>query len=82
MKSVVYSANALRDRRKYANMAGRLDKALSEYASGDGAHANNVKQLSGSSAKRLRVANFRVVFEETDDTVLVTSIGPRGSIYE
>jgi mRNA interferase RelE/StbE len=41
-----------------------------------------VRQLRGSTAKRLRVGDFRVVFEETASEVVVTRIGPRGSIYE
>ena len=34
-------------------------------------------ELSGRSGKRLRVGDFRVIFEESDTEILVTKIGPR-----
>jgi mRNA interferase RelE/StbE len=43
---------------------------------------NNVKQLVGVDAKRLRIGDFRVIFTETNDTITVLDIGPRGGIYE
>lgn len=82
MKSVRYTADALRDLKRHGNMAARVRKALTEYAADGIAHANNVTQLVGSTAYRMRVADFRVIFEETDDAVLVTRIGPRGSVYD
>ena len=33
------------------------------------------------TAKRLRVGNFRVIFEETEAEILVTKIGP-GGVYD
>jgi mRNA interferase RelE/StbE len=50
------------------------------FADGSGAHANNVTQLVGASAKRLQVGDFRVIFEEADATIVVTKIGPRGGV--
>jgi mRNA interferase RelE/StbE len=41
-----------------------------------------VKQLVGVDAKRLRVGDFRVIFTETIDTLIILDIGPRGGIYE
>jgi mRNA interferase RelE/StbE len=41
-----------------------------------------VKTLKGGLGKRLRVGSFRVIFEETDDEILVSNIGPRGDIYD
>jgi mRNA interferase RelE/StbE len=38
--------------------------------------------LRGSSLKRLRVGDFRVLFEETETEIIVTRIGPRGSVYD
>jgi mRNA interferase RelE/StbE len=46
------------------------------------AQANNVIQLQGSIAKRLRVAGFRVLFTETETTITVLDVGPRGEIYD
>ncbi len=63
-------------------MAGRLLEAISDYATAPSAHANNVTRLVGSPAGRLRVGDFRIVFEETETEIIVTKIGPRGSIYD
>jgi mRNA interferase RelE/StbE len=38
--------------------------------------------LTGVDAFRLRVQDFRVVFSETADTIIIIDIGPRGGIYD
>ncbi len=43
--------------------------------------ANNLTQMVGSPAKRIRVGDVRIIFEETETDILVTKPGPRGSIY-
>lgn len=56
---------------------------ISAYAADPASQANNVKRLTGRpEIMRLRVGNFRVLFTEADDDVLVIDIGPRGSIYD
>ncbi|WP_135470538.1 type II toxin-antitoxin system RelE family toxin [Crenalkalicoccus roseus] len=82
MKLVRYTADAARSLRRHGNMAARIRRAIGEYATDQAAHANNVRPLVGSSAKRLRVGDFRVIFEETETEILVTKIGPRGSVYD
>jgi DNA-binding XRE family transcriptional regulator len=46
------------------------------------AHANNVSRLVGSTACRLRIGDFRVIFEETDTDIIVTKFAPRGNVYD
>lgn len=82
MKTVRYTSDAARDLRRHGNMAGRVRRAISEYASDSSAHANNVIRLAGSTALRLRVGDYRVIFEETETELLVTKIGPRGGVYD
>jgi mRNA interferase RelE/StbE len=82
VKRVRYSEAAYRELLRHANMASRIRKAMLEYASETGARRNQVVALKGSSAKRLRVGDFRIVFEEDVDTIFVTKIGPRGDVYE
>ena len=77
---VSYTSDALKSLRKHGNMTPRIRKAITEMA--DGAHANNVRQLVGSSAFRLRVGDFRVIFERTETEIVVTRIAPRGSVYD
>ena len=79
MKTVIYTTDALNALRKHRNVSKAITAKVRRYAE---TGAGNVTQLVGSSAKRLRVGDFRVIFEETADTITVTAIGPRGSIYE
>ena len=81
MKQVRYTADAAKALKRHGTMAARIRKALADYAADPAAHANNVRQLVGSPAKRLRVGDFRVVFEETGEEIVVTKVGPRGGIY-
>lgn len=81
MKSVRYSPDAIRALRRHGNIAARLRRALAEYAGDPAAHANNVTRLVGTSAKRMRVGDFRILFEEGEAEIMVTKIGSRGSVY-
>jgi mRNA interferase RelE/StbE len=82
MKAVRYSAEAIADMKRCGNMAARVRKAINEYAANPAAHANNVTRLVGSPANRMRVADFRVIFVETEQQLVVTRIGPRGNVYD
>jgi mRNA interferase RelE/StbE len=82
MKSVVYTVSAAKDLRRHGNMAARVRRAVDEYAADGIAHANNVTELVGSSGKRLRIGGFRVIFDESETTLIVTKVGPRGDVYE
>ena len=75
-------------------MAARVRKAINEYAANPAAHANDVTRLVGSPASRMRVADYRVIFVETEHALgslasdargqelVVTRIGPRGNVYD
>ena len=82
MKTVRYSPDARRALKRHGNMATRLLRAVADYAGDPSAHANNVRPLVGSNAKRLRVGDFRIIFEDAETEIIVTKIGPRGSIYD
>ncbi len=82
MKTVRYHPDAVRSLKRYGNVAARLRKAMDDYAAETGAHANNVTRLVGSPAFRLRVGDFRAIFEETETDIFVTAIAPRGSADE
>lgn len=82
MKTVRYTTEALRNLKRRGNMAVRIRRAIEEYAADPAAHANNVTQLIGSSASRMRVGDYRVIFVETDGDLSVVKVGPRGGIYE
>ena len=82
MKAVRYTADAARDLRRHGNMAARVRKAVSEYAEAGGAHANNVIRMVGSSGSRMRIGDFRVIFEESETAITVTKVAPRGGAYD
>lgn len=82
MKTVTYTLDAARDLKRHGNVAERVRKAIREYAADGIARANNVTQLVGSDVKRLRVGDFRAIFDETADTITVTKVGPRGGVYD
>lgn len=64
VRTVVYSGEALKQLKRHGNVASRVRKAMAEYAADPAAHANNVTRLAGSTALRMRVRDFRVVFED------------------
>ena len=82
MKAVRYTVGAAKDLKRHGDVAARIRKALGEYAADPSAHANNVTQLVGSTGWRMRVGDFRVVFENSESEIVVTKIGPRGEVYE
>ncbi len=82
MRTVVYTLDAARDLKRHGNVAARVRKAISEYAADPLAHANNVTQLVGSPFWRIRVGDFRAIFEATETTLTVVKVAPRGEAYE
>ena len=82
MKTVMYTKVTLRNLQVHRNRARQIRAKIDQYATSPAALANNVIQLSGSSAKRLRIAGFRVLFTETETTITILDVGPRGEIYE
>jgi mRNA interferase RelE/StbE len=59
-------------------------RKLRELAADPYARNNNVKKLSGRPGFRLRVGDWRVIYELRDMEliVLVVTFGPRSSIYD
>ena len=55
---------------------------IEQYAAAPASLANNVKKLQGRDGYRLRVGDWRVIFDQDDVVLDVLQIGPRGSIYE
>jgi mRNA interferase RelE/StbE len=84
MHSIRYTADALKTlRRMPRNTADLIRRKVQEVAV-DPATSRNVKKLKGRDGYRLRVGDWRVVYD-LDNGVLVLiviEIGPRGSIYD
>lgn len=82
MKRLVILPAAAKALRRHRSESERLLAKLEAYAADPATQANNVKALKGLTARRLRVGDFRIVFEETDAEIVVTKIEPRGSVYD
>ena len=82
VKTIRFSVAAAKELKKHGNMAARARRAIVEYAADASAHANNVTALVGMPEKRMRIGDFRMIFEETETEIVVTRFGPRGNVYD
>ncbi len=56
-----------------------MDLRLTQFAkSGQG----DVKRLKGRAGTRLRVGDWRVIFDETPDALITVAVGHRREIYD
>jgi mRNA interferase RelE/StbE len=82
VRKIAYSKDALKAlRRMPREEAHRIRGKIEQYAAEPTSQANNVKTLRGRDGLRLRVGDWRVIFEDDLGTMNVLLIGPRGSIY-
>jgi mRNA interferase RelE/StbE len=65
------------------NWQKRIVKKIREVAANPYAPNNNLTKLQGREAYRLRVGDWRVIYELQDSrlVMLVVEVGPRGGIY-
>jgi len=69
-------------RRLPTNVSARIVEKIDSYAANPTVLANNVKKLQGRDGYRLRVGDWRVVFDESATVLDVLAIGARSGIYE
>jgi len=82
-KKIAYSKRAIRTLAKLpANESTRIRSKLRQYADDPASQANSVKKLQGRDAYRLRVGDWRIIFDENDVVIEVIEVGARGSIYK
>ena len=63
------------------NEADRIRRKVYQYADDPASLKTNVKKLKGREGFRLRVGNWRVIFDENGDVLDVLDVDSRGSIY-
>jgi mRNA interferase RelE/StbE len=80
MKPIAFTPASTRQWVKLsAQVRQRIDARLAEFAaSGKG----DVKRLKGRQGSRLRVGDWRVIFYEEGNTIIVVAVGHRREIYD
>jgi mRNA interferase RelE/StbE len=68
--------------RMSAKTAASIQGKIEQYAADPASLGNNVAKLQGREGYRLRVGDWRVIFEQDGVVLDVLQIGPRGRIYE
>ena len=70
-------------RRMPSNVAKTVVGKINQLAENPYAPNNNITRLTGESGYRLRVGDWRVLYEIDDDTLVIEiiKIGPRGGVY-
>lgn len=66
------------------NVARLIRDKLRQLAENPYATSNNATKLQGRPGYRLRVGNWRIIYEIQGDrlVILVLDVGPRGGIYQ
>ena len=83
MKQIAFSKTAVRALRRMPSHAAALIRAkIKQYATDPESLGNNVKALRGRDGFRLRVGDWRVIFDEDGRVISVLEIGPRGGAYD
>jgi len=80
MKQIAFTAaGACQWTKLSPDVRSRIDKRLEEFAmTGHG----DVKRLKGREGMRLRVGDWRVIFYEDQETIVVAAVGHRRDIYD
>jgi mRNA interferase RelE/StbE len=79
MKTVRYTASATRDLRRIPSAKAIVAKVsrLAETGAGD------VKPLvNRDGRRRLRIGDYRVIYEDLGEEIVVIAVGHRSTIYE
>lgn len=82
MKTVTYTAGATGALLKHRNEARRIRAKIDDYAADPLARATWATPLAGRPGKRLRIGEFRAIFEENETTIIILRIAPRGSVHD
>ncbi|HEY5064963.1 MAG TPA: type II toxin-antitoxin system RelE/ParE family toxin [Xanthobacteraceae bacterium] len=80
MKSIAFTPASARQWVKLLEQVRqRIDARLTDFAaSGKG----DVRRLKGRQGSRLRVGDWRVIFYEDGNTIVVVAVGHRREIYD
>jgi mRNA interferase RelE/StbE len=83
MRQIAFSKAALRAlQRMPPDHARWIRGKIVQFAEDPSSLANKVKKLQGRAGYRLRVGNWRVLFDDDGIVLAIIHIGPRGGIYD
>lgn len=83
MKTVTYTKAAARAlARMPVNVARTIRGKIKQYASDPASLANNVKKLQSRPGYRLRIGDWRVIFDEDGKVIAILAVLPRGGAYD
>lgn len=83
MKNINYTKKALKFLEKITKTeAKRIIEKIEQYAQDPDSLKNQVKKLTGVSFYRLRVSDYRVVFDEQGNILDIIKIDYRGNVYK
>jgi len=83
MKQVTYTSEARKSlHRMPVNEAAKIFSKLEQYAEDPKSLANNVITMKGAATRRMRVGNWRVIFDEDMQVIAVLKVRPRGGAYK
>lgn len=83
MWKIDYSRSSLRAlRRMPRNVAETVERKIVTLAADPHAPNNNATRLQGRTGYRLRVGDWRVLYELGEKRLLVLDIKPRGGAYQ
>ncbi len=78
VREIEYKRGAIRDLRRIPETArDRIRDKIEQYADDPASLASNVTQLVDRPGKRLRVGDYRVVFEEDETVVTILLVRTR-----
>lgn len=83
MKQITYQREASRSLRKIPkNWQQRILAKIEQYAADPDSLANNIIRMKGEPYYRLRVGDYRIIFDEFDTVIDIIRVDSRGSVYE
>ncbi|MCB0171105.1 MAG: type II toxin-antitoxin system RelE/ParE family toxin [Anaerolineae bacterium] len=85
MYRIVFTKQATRSLRKMSrNTANLIREKLDQLAQDPYARNPNLTKLQGRAGYRLRVGDWRIIYELEDDrlVILVLKVAPRGGVYQ
>jgi mRNA interferase RelE/StbE len=83
VKQIAFSRDALKKLTRIPVDTATLIRAkIEQYARDPKSLANNVLKLQNRPGYRLRVGDWRVIFDETKSVVTIRAVRPRGGAYD